>query len=111
MKEITYYHNPRCSKSREGLALLEGRGATLRVVEYLKHPLKASEIQRLQKGLTNPATLVRTKEDAYDGFDLSDAALVAQKLAQHPILLERPIVTDGKRAVIGRPTERLLEIL
>lgn len=112
---ITLYHNPRCSKSRSALALLEERGLSPRVVEYLKTPPSRSEIAALVRKLGMPAgQLVRTSEavfkENYAGKTLTDAQWI-DALAEHPILIERPIAVAGERAVVGRPPERVLELL
>lgn len=111
---VTIYHNPRCSKSRETLALLEARGAAPRIVEYLKTPPDKAELQRLLKllGMT-PRQLLRAKEAKEAGLDrpdLSDDALIAGMVA-HPAVIERPIVVKGERAALGRPPEAVLKIL
>lgn len=112
MKNLTLYHNPRCSKSREALALLEQKGAKPKIVEYLKAPLTEAELLKLMDSL-DPAAMVRTKEEKYLElkFKLDDKKTVAKALAANPELLERPILTDGKKAVIGRPTEKINELL
>ncbi len=111
---VTIYHNPRCSKSRETLALLEARGAAPRIVEYLKTPPDKAELKRLLKllGMT-PRQLLRAKEAkeaGLDRLDLSDDALIAGMVA-HPAVIERPIVVKGERAALGRPPEAVLKIL
>lgn len=107
----TLLHNPRCSKSRETLALLEKAGATFKIREYLKDPLREAELLTLLQSLGGEAAaLVRTKEADYDGFAL-DAKNVAKELARRPALMERPVFIAGKRAVIGRPPERVKELL
>ena len=111
---VTIYHNPRCNKSRQTLALLEARGVKPRIVEYLKTPPTAAELKRLLKllGMT-PRQLLRAKEAKEAGLDkpaLSDAELVAGMVA-NPITIERPIVVNGDRAALGRPPETVLKIL
>lgn len=110
----TIYHNPRCSKSRATLALLEGQGITPHVVEYLKTPPGISEIERILKMLNMSARdIVRKTEAARAGVDpehLDQTALVAA-IAAHPEILERPIVLHGTKAAIGRPPENVLKIL
>jgi arsenate reductase len=111
---IVIYHNPRCNKSRQTLALLEARGVTPRVIEYLKTPPDERELKRLL-GLLGlaPRQLLRKKEAAEAGLDkpgLSDAQLIAG-MVKHPIVIERPIVVSGERAVLGRPPEAVLKIL
>jgi arsenate reductase len=111
---VVMYHNPRCNKSRQALALLEARGVTPRIVEYLKTPPGEAELKRLLRllGLT-PRQLLRKKEAAEAGLDkpgLTDAQLVIG-MVKHPIVIERPIVVNGERAVLGRPPEAVLKIL
>jgi arsenate reductase len=110
------YHNPKCSKSRQTLALLTERGAQPHVIEYLKTPPTAAELDDLLTKLgMQPRELLRTGEDAYrehgmDDASLSRAELIARMVAT-PIVIERPIFVHGERAVVGRPPERVLEIL
>jgi len=112
---LVLYHNPRCSKSRAALKLLEDAGKEPKVVLYLESPPNASEIKNLLATLgIGPRALMRTKEPIYKelGLDdpkLSDAALI-RAMAENPILIERPILVAGKRAVIGRPPERVLDL-
>ena len=111
---LVIYHNPRCAKSRATLALLEKRGLKPRIVEYLKTPPDAAELKRLLGMLgKTPRQLLRAKEAKEAGLDkpgLSDAALIAGMVA-HPVVIERPIVVNGKRAALGRPPEAVLDIL
>ena len=111
---ITIYHNPRCSKSRETLALLHDRGIEPRIVEYLKTPPDAAELQRLLKLLgLKPRELLRSKEAKEAGLDkpgLSDAQIIAG-MTKHPAVIERPIVVNGGKAALGRPPEAVLKIL
>lgn len=115
--QVTIYHNPDCTKSRGTLALLRERGIEPEIVEYLKHPPEAATVQRLAKLLgMAPIGLVRRQEDAFAAAGLDrdgvDDATVAAAVARYPRLLERPIVVvDDKRAAIGRPPERILDIL
>lgn len=113
---VTIYHNPKCSKSRQTLELLEERGANPVIVEYLKTPPTASELKEIlsQLGLA-PRELMRKKEDKYnecrlDNPSLSDEDLI-NLMVEHPILIERPIVLANGKAAIGRPPEQALEIL
>jgi arsenate reductase (glutaredoxin) len=113
---VTIYHNPRCSKSRQTLALLEEKGVRPKIVEYLKTPPSAAELKRILKkiGLT-ARDIVRQGEPAYaelglKGKDLDEDALIAL-MVENPILIERPIVVSGDKAAIGRPPEAVLEIL
>lgn len=112
---ITIYHNPRCSKSREGLQLLELEGKPYTVVKYLDDKLSAEEIKILLKKLTiNPIELVRKNEtvwkEQYKGKQLSDAEII-DAMALYPNLIERPIVVNGNKAVIARPAEKAKEIV
>ena len=115
MKQITIYHNPKCSKSRETLALLRDRGVEPRVVEYLKTPPTAEQLRAIVRKLGITAEqLVRKGEDIYKakyaGKALTETQWV-EALVTHPILIERPIVVRGTRAAIGRPPEIILELL
>ena len=115
MTTFTIYHNPRCSKSRATLALLEEKGIRPQVVEYLKTPPTAAELRSITTKLgMKPQELVRKSEDLYKakyaGKQLSDDQWLAA-LANDPILIERPIVVAGKRAVLGRPPENVLQLL
>ncbi|QNM96857.1 arsenate reductase (glutaredoxin) [Chitinimonas koreensis] len=110
----TIYHNPRCSKSRETLALLAERGVEPEVVLYLDAPPDAATLETLlaQLGFDDPRQLMRTKEAEYAELGLDDpqlgrAALLAA-MAAHPRLIERPIVVKDGRAVLGRPPENVL---
>ncbi|WP_431265546.1 arsenate reductase (glutaredoxin) [Roseateles chitinivorans] len=105
-------HNPRCSKSREALALLESRGLTPEVVEYLETPLTLPELQTLHQQLGTPVrAMVRDNEDDYRELDLADTSLtdtqLLQAVADRPKLLQRAIVVQGERALIARPPELL----
>lgn len=113
---VTIYHNPKCSKSRETLALLQNKGITLQIVEYLKTPPDAATLKQIIKLLgIGPRDLMRRKEEPYKtlGLDdpkLSNDALIAAMVA-HPILIERPIVVAHGKAALGRPPENVLAIL
>lgn len=113
---VTIYHNPRCSKSRETLKLLEEKGITPTVVEYLKTPPTAAELGDILSKLgLAPRELMRRKEAEYkaEGLDdtgLSDGELIAAMIAT-PKLIERPIVLANGKAAIGRPPESVLAIL
>ncbi|MBC9251743.1 arsenate reductase (glutaredoxin) [Pseudomonas alcaligenes] len=116
MTDLTLYHNPRCSKSRGALELLEARGLTPAVVRYLETPPSASELQALLGKLGIGARqLLRTGEDEYKALNLADASLSEAQLiaamVAHPKLIERPILIAGDKAVIGRPPEKVLELL
>ena len=112
----TIYHNPRCSKSRQTLALLEERGISPRVVDYLKTPPSPAELKAILKKLgLRPRDLMRKGEPRYAELglkdrDLDDDALIALMVA-NPILIERPIVVSRGKAALGRPPESVLEIL
>ncbi|SEL04598.1 arsenate reductase [Colwellia chukchiensis] len=111
---LTIYHNPRCSKSRQTLALLEEHNQDVTVVEYLKTPLNAAQITELASLLKlSPVEMMRTKESEFKEQNLAaadDETLIAAMVAT-PKLMERPIVTDSTRAVIGRPPENVLTLI
>jgi len=116
MTDLTLYHNPRCSKSRGALELLEACGLTPTVVRYLETPLSAAQIKALLGKLGISARqLLRSGEEEYKTLNLADASLSEQHLidaiAAHPKLMERPILEAGDKAVIGRPPENVLELL
>ncbi len=111
--ETLLYHNPRCSKSRQALALLQERGIEPRIVEYLKTPPDAGELKRLLSLLKlKPRDLLRAKEAAEAGLDpeMDDATLI-DGIAAHPAALERPVFVHRGRAVVGRPPEKVLDLL
>ncbi|MBJ7551801.1 arsenate reductase (glutaredoxin) [Marinomonas ostreistagni] len=111
----TIYHNPRCSKSRETLALLEQQGISPEVVLYLQTPPSNDTIKTLlnQLGMTSARELMRTKEDIYKELDLksepNEDALI-EAMTANPKLIERPIVIHNDKAKIGRPPESVLEL-
>lgn len=115
-QKVVIYHNPRCSKSRQTLQLLNEHGVEPEVIEYLKTPPSKSELKRILKQLgLRPRDLMRRKEAEYkssgaDDPGLSDDQLIDLMLA-HPKLIERPIVVGPERTVIGRPPENALEII
>ncbi|WP_430445968.1 MAG: arsenate reductase (glutaredoxin) [Pseudomonas piscis] len=116
MTDLTLYHNPRCSKSRAALELLEQRGLAPTVVRYLETPLDAAQLRSLLGKLGIGARqLLRTGEDEYKELGLADTSLSEEELiaaiAQHPKLMERPVLEAGDKAIIGRPPENVLEIL
>ncbi|MBP8884356.1 Arsenate reductase [Pseudomonas oleovorans subsp. oleovorans] len=116
MTDLTLYHNPRCSKSRAALELLQARGLQPHVVRYLETPPSASELKSLLGKLGISARdLLRSGEDEYKTLGLSDASLseaqLIEAMAKHPKLIERPILIAGDKAVIGRPPEKVLELL
>lgn len=113
---ITLYHNPRCSKSREALELLQARGENPAVVRYLETPPDAATLKSLLRQLGISAReLLRSKEDEYRELGLDNPALgedeIIAAMVQHPRLIERPIAVSDRRAVIGRPPEKVLELL
>lgn len=110
------YHNPRCSKSRAALALLRDRGIEPEIVEYLKTPPDLETLRALVGMLgIRPRELLRTGEAEYRELGLDDPGLpderILQAMVDHPRLIERPIVVQGGRARLGRPPERVLEVL
>ena len=111
---VRIYHNPRCNTSRHTLALLRQKGIEPEIVEYLKTPYTAAQLQRLLGQLGMPAkALVRRKEAAAAGIDLgklSEEALIAA-MVKNPIIVERPIVVSGDKAALGRPPEKVLSVL
>ena len=111
---VTIYHNPRCGKSRQTLALLQEKGIQPEIVEYLKTPYTAAQLKTLLGQLGLPAkAIVRKKEAADAGIDpakLSEDQLIAA-MAKNPIIVERPIVVSGGKAALGRPPEKALEVL
>jgi len=113
---VTIYHNPRCSKSRETLRLLRERGIEPEIVEYLKTPPSADQIEAVLSRLgIEPRALMRTKEAAYREAAMGDERLTRRQLIDlmiaHPIVIERPIVVNGARTALGRPPESVLAIL
>jgi arsenate reductase len=116
MTDLTLYHNPRCSKSRGALELLEARGVQPNVVRYLETPPSASELKSLlgKLGIT-ARELLRSGEDEYKTLGLSDTSLseaqLIEAMVKHPKLIERPILIAGDKAVVGRPPEKVLELL
>jgi arsenate reductase len=113
---VTIYHNPRCTKSRQTLALLEERGIKPKVIEYLVTPPTEAELKRLLKLLgISPRELLRTKEEEYkqaklDKPDVTDVEII-RAMIKHPRLMERPIVVVGNKAALGRPPENVLKII
>ena len=113
---VTIYHNPKCSKSRATLALLEERSIEVTVVEYLKTPPSVEELSKILEALgLEPRQVMRKCEAAYEARGLSSEGMsrdtLLEAMAQEPILIERPIVVNGDKARIGRPPELVLEIL
>ena len=116
MSNVTIYHNPKCSTSRNALALLREHGIEPTVIEYLKQPPSRAELQRIAAATGEPLrALLRTKQAEYlaQGLDnpaLTDAQLLDAMLAT-PVLINRPIVVTDKGALLARPIERALELL
>jgi arsenate reductase len=115
MSDLTIYHNPACSKSRETLALIRASGLEPRIVEYLKHPPSEAELSAIVRKLgIRPLQLVRRNEqifkDKYAGRNLGDKEWI-KAMIEHPILMQRPIVVRGEAAVIGRPPEDVKPLL
>jgi len=113
---IVIYHNPRCSKSRETLQILEDNGVDAEIIEYLEDPPTPQELKRIIGMLGVAARdLLRSTEQVYKDADLDDDSLgddeIIDAICEYPALLQRPIVIAGDRAVIGRPPTRVLEII
>ena len=117
MAEPTIFHNPQCSKSRGAKAILDEAGETYDVVEYMKAPPGRAALEQLVDRLEDPpAALVRTGDPKFKALGLDkgayiDKAAVVALLVEHPELMERPVVVVGDRAVIGRPPERVRDLL
>lgn len=112
---VTILHNPRCTKSRQALALIVERGLTPRIVEYLKNPPHIKELQALLRALNMDARqLLRNKEAIYKELELDNPKYSEDELlhimSEHPVLIERPIVSYRGKAVIGRPPEAILNL-
>ena len=113
---VTIYHNPRCSKSRQTLEMIEEKNIKPTVIEYLKSPPSKAELKRILKLLKlTPRDLLRKKEAEYKQQGLDDDSLtddqIIDTMIAHPKLIERPIVIAGDKAVLGRPPENVLEII
>lgn len=116
MSQVTIYHNPRCSKSRQTLQLIEEQGVSPEIVLYLDDTPSADEIAGLLKKLGISARqLLRKGEDAYKEHNLADTSLaeadIIAAMVASPKLIERPIVVKGKKAILGRPPENVLALL
>jgi arsenate reductase len=115
MSKLTILHNPRCSKSREALKILEENGVNAEIVKYLDTPPSEDEIKNILKMLGISARkLMRTKEDIYKELklkDVTDEDALIKAMVEHPKLIERPIVIKDGKAVIGRPPEKVLELV
>ncbi len=113
---VTIYHNPRCSKSRLALHLLRVKGVEPVIVEYLKTPPDKNTLKALLKMLAmEPRELMRKKEKAYKELGLADPGIgdeaLLEAMAEHPKLIERPLVVSGDKAALGRPPEKVLDVL
>lgn len=113
---VTIWHNPRCSKSRETLSLLRDNGVEPEIVEYLKTPPDAAALRATLKKLgIAPRALLRKGEAAYKARGLSDTSLsddaLIQAMVDDPVLIERPVVISGGKAVLGRPPTAVLKLL
>ena len=113
---VTIYHNPRCSKSRQTLQLIEENNIDANVVEYLKTPPSKAELKNILKMLNmTPRDLLRKKEAEYSAQGLDDMSLsddqIIDIMIAHPKLIERPIVVTGGKAALGRPPENVLDII
>lgn len=115
MSQIQILHNPRCSKSRQTLALLEEKGFQPEIIQYLKAPLDKEQLTHLKQklGFDSVRQMMRVKENLYKSLELSGAGeqQLLEAIAEHPQLLERPVVIKGDSARIGRPPEQVLDIL
>lgn len=111
---VIIYHNPRCSKSRQTMALLEERGIAPEIIDYVNNPPTVEELERILAMLgKQPRDIMRRKEAGEAGLDdpsLDDAALI-RGMVENPIVMERPIVIHQGKAAMGRPPESVLEIL
>jgi len=115
VSQVQIYHNPRCSKSRQTLELLQQQGVDATIIEYLKQPPTAEQLKAILTALEIDAhQLLRVKEAEYKSHNLSaqsDETTIIAAMIESPKLIERPIVINGQRARIGRPPESVLEIL
>ena len=112
---LKIYHNPRCSKSRQTLSLLQEKGLEVEVIEYLKRVPSAPELAQVIKALNvSPRELLRSKESEYKQAGLDNKELtnheIIDKMVEFPKVIERPIVINGKKAAIGRPPESVLDL-
>lgn len=113
--DVSVFYNPRCSNCRTARGLLEERGIEAELIEYLDEPPTREDLERVLRllGTDDPRAIVRAKEDRYRelGLDGADRAALLDALVANPVLIQRPIVVVGDRAVVARPPERLLELL
>jgi arsenate reductase len=112
---IKIYHNPRCQKSREGLAFLEASGEEFEIIKYLENTISENELTTIISKLgIKPLDLLRKNEAVwkrnFEGKELTESAIILA-MTHHPKLIERPIVVKGNKAVIGRPSEKISELL
>ncbi|MTI40865.1 arsenate reductase (glutaredoxin) [Fulvivirga lutimaris] len=115
MSDLSIFHNPRCGKSRNTLAIINEKNLDIEVVEYLKTPPSAAQLEAIVKKLgIKPEELIRKGEkvfkENYKGKQLTESDWI-KAMVEHPILIERPIVIKGDKAVIGRPPENVLSII
>lgn len=113
---LSIYHNPRCSKSRQTLQIIEDKGLDVKIIEYLKTPPTKKELAEVIEKLgISPRELLRKGEDAYKAHGLNDPKLSDSKIINfmisEPKLIERPIVINGAKAILGRPPENVLDII
>ena len=116
MGKLTIWHNPRCSKSRQTLAIIEAAGADVEIIRYLETAPSLAEIKTMceQLGLSDPRDMMRRGEAIYKELGLkseADPQALMAAMAKHSILIERPIVSNGRRAIIGRPPESVEKLL
>ena len=109
------YHNPRCSKSRQGLAILNESGKDFEIIDYLKNPISFAELEDIIEKLgIPPIELIRKNEaiwkQEFKGKDMTDRELI-EAMCDHPKLIERPIVIEGEKAVVGRPPEKIRDLV
>lgn len=113
--DVSVFYNPRCSNCRTARGLLADRGIEAELIEYLDEPPTREELERVLRllGTDDPRAIIRAKEDRYRelGLDGADRSALLDAMAANPVLIQRPIVVVGDRAVVARPPERLLELL
>jgi len=116
MSKVTIWHNPRCTKSREGVALVQESGCQSEIIKYLDNTLSVDEIRSVLKmlGFKSAREWMRTKEAVYKELDLkneNDEEKLIEAMAQNPKLIERPVIIKNSKAIIGRPASTILEFL
>lgn len=116
MSKLTIWHNPRCSKSREAISIVEENGCENEVVKYLDEKPSVQELKKVLKmlGFSSAREWMRTKEDIYKELDLKnemDEERLLQAMAEHPKLIERPVLIKNGKAIIGRPSSVITEFL